>query len=97
MNSPFAIQQTRLASLGKTSQGLGAVALASLLHPRIGVGGFGGVSKALPLPQKAKRVIWLTMAGRAFASGDLRSEAEARGDARQADASSSSRSFRASR
>jgi hypothetical protein len=56
---------TRRAFLGKASQGLGAVALATLAgqaqaatapSPR-------GVLKALPFPAKAKRVIWLTMAG----------------------------------
>lgn len=56
--------QTRRAFLGKASQGLGAVALGSLLNttslraqpPR-------GVLDPPPLPQRAKRVIWLTMAG----------------------------------
>jgi hypothetical protein len=54
--------------LGRTSQGLGAVALASLIQstgssqtasaapPR-------GVLEKLTLPQRAKRVIWLSMAG----------------------------------
>ena len=55
----------RRAFLGKASQGSGAVALASLLRPSIlkaeaPQGIFG--SKP-PLPQKAKRVIWLSMAG----------------------------------
>ena len=56
--------ETRRAFLGKFTQGLGAVALHSLLGgspassaPTLGVLG------ELPLPQKAKRVIWLTMAG----------------------------------
>ena len=52
----------RRAFLGKSSQGLGAVALASLLKPA-SAAPTPGVLKSLPLPQKAKRVIWLTMAG----------------------------------
>ena len=52
----------RRAFLGKTSQGLGAVALASLMRPAFGAP-VKGVLGNLPLPQKAKRVIWLTMAG----------------------------------
>ncbi len=55
---------TRRVFLGTACNGLGAVALASLLPasslqaapPR-------GVLTSLPLPQRAKRVIWLTMAG----------------------------------
>lgn len=54
--------QTRRAFLGRTSQGLGAVALASLLKPG-SLHASQGVLSSLPLPQKAKRVIWLTMAG----------------------------------
>jgi hypothetical protein len=52
---------TRRAFLGKTAQGVGGVALASLLGP--GAIGAPGVLSRLPLPQKAKRVIWLSMAG----------------------------------
>ena len=52
----------RRAFLGRTSQGLGAVALASLLQPAQSAP-VRGVLGTLPLPQKAKRVIWLTMAG----------------------------------
>jgi Protein of unknown function (DUF1501) len=52
---------TRRAFLGKTAQGVGGVALASLLGPA--VSGAPGVLSRLPLPQKAKRVIWLSMAG----------------------------------
>ncbi len=65
--------------LQRASQGLGAVALSSLL-PTSGPGkaaqqtgaitksgaqpqGMPGALSALPLPQRAKRVIWLTMAG----------------------------------
>ena len=52
----------RRAFLGKTSQGLGALALASLARPALAAP-MPGVLGNLPLPQKAKRVIWLTMAG----------------------------------
>jgi hypothetical protein len=50
--------------LGRTSQGLFGVALASLLEPRwLQAAPSRGVLGKLPLPQRAKRVIWLTMAG----------------------------------
>ena len=52
---------TRRAFLGKTAQGVGGVALASLLGPAAMAS--PGVLSRLPLPQKAKRVIWLSMAG----------------------------------
>jgi hypothetical protein len=52
----------RRSFIGNTSRGLGAVALASLLG-RTGLEAAPGVFSKLPLPQKAKRVIWLTMAG----------------------------------
>ena len=52
----------RRSFIGNTSRGLGAVALASLLG-RTGLEAAPGVLSKLPLPQKAKRVIWLTMAG----------------------------------
>jgi hypothetical protein len=55
-------QQTRRAFLGRTSQGLGAVALAALMKP-VQAAPAQGAIRSLPLPQKAKRVIWLTMAG----------------------------------
>jgi hypothetical protein len=55
-------QVHRRAFIGNTSRGLGAVALASLLG-RTGLEAAPGVLSKLPLPQKAKRVIWLTMAG----------------------------------
>ncbi|WP_395751499.1 DUF1501 domain-containing protein [Prosthecobacter sp.] len=54
---------TRRAILGRAAQGLGSVALASLLQPRLLNAAASGALGALPLPQKAKRVIWLTMAG----------------------------------
>jgi Protein of unknown function (DUF1501) len=55
-------QIQRRAFIGNTSRGLGAVALASLLG-RTAADATPGVLGKLPLPQKAKRVIWLTMAG----------------------------------
>ena len=60
------VAMTRRAFLGRGTQGVGAVALASLLQPELlnAVSNRGtGVIHPLPLPQKAKRVIWLTMAG----------------------------------
>lgn len=60
-------QLTRRALLGRTTQGLGTLALASLMTPRSAtakaVPPMRGVLTRLPLRQKAKRVIWLTMAG----------------------------------
>lgn len=62
MHSPLAY--TRRAFLGSTSQGLGALALASLLKPdSLRAEEVRGVLPSLHLPQKAKRVIWLSMAG----------------------------------
>jgi hypothetical protein len=58
--------QTRRAFLGRVSQGVGAVALASLLKSsglHAAPAAARGVIHPLPLPQRAKRVIWLTMAG----------------------------------
>lgn len=53
----------RRCFLSRTSQGLFGVALASLLEPGlIRAAPARGVLGRLPLPQKAKRVIWLTMA-----------------------------------
>ncbi len=55
---------TRRGFVGKTAQGLGAVALAALLRPSLlRAAASRGVLGTLPLPQKASRVIWLTMAG----------------------------------
>jgi Protein of unknown function (DUF1501) len=66
-------RQTRRAFLGRTSQGVGALALASLIRPALW--GAVAASPAPPrdkwagvvhpphYPAKAKRVIWLTMAG----------------------------------
>lgn len=54
----------RRAFLHQATQGLGAVALATLLEPGwLSAASSGGVLTTLPLPQRAKRVIWLTMAG----------------------------------
>ncbi len=64
MNAPTAIEVSRRAFLGRAAQGLGAVALASLLRPSLLEGAVSrGVLTTLPYPQRAKRVIWLTMAG----------------------------------
>ena len=57
-------QLARRAFLGRTWQGVGAVALASLLRPAaLEAAPAHGTLTSLPLPQRAKRVIWLTMAG----------------------------------
>jgi hypothetical protein len=57
----------RRAFLGRAGRGIGALALTSLLGSSAGlaapVPGGRGVIHPLPLPQKAKRVIWLSMAG----------------------------------
>jgi hypothetical protein len=65
-HDPNMLSVHRRAFLGRAAQGLGAVALASLLDPsllRAGTPPSQGALPALTLPQKAKRVIWLTMAG----------------------------------
>jgi Protein of unknown function (DUF1501) len=63
-------QQTRRVFLGRASQGVGALALASLMQPgplraatSAGSDRRAGVVNPLHFPPKAKRVIWLTMAG----------------------------------
>jgi hypothetical protein len=54
----------RRAFLGQASHGLGALALASLLRPaRADAAPPRGVLGTLPFTPKARRVIWLTMAG----------------------------------
>ncbi len=60
---PSISAHTRRALLGRTAQGLGSVALSSLLQPNLLHAASRGALGPLPLPQKAKRVIWLTMAG----------------------------------
>ena len=65
----LAQRQTRRVFLGRASQGLGALALASLLNPGLLRAGaaksdrWPGVVNPFHYPPKAKRVIWLTMAG----------------------------------
>lgn len=60
-------QQTRRTFLGRTSQGIGALALASLLKPDVlaaaAADRWPGVVTTPHFPARAKRVIWLTMAG----------------------------------
>jgi hypothetical protein len=67
MNPHLLSHLTRRAFLGRTSQGVGALALSSLLSPSIFQAAPAlpgrGVIHPLPLRQKAKRVIWLSMAG----------------------------------
>ncbi len=65
----FRQQQTRRVFLGRASQGVGTLALASLLDPR-GLRAaetrperWPGVVKPFHYPPRAKRVIWLSMAG----------------------------------
>ncbi len=56
--------RTRRAILGRSACGLGSIALASLLSTSpIIADSSRGILSALPLPQRAKRIIWLTMAG----------------------------------
>ena len=58
---------TRRAFLGRSTQGLGALALANLVATKsLGAAKtqpMRGVFNPQPLPQRAKRVIWLGMAG----------------------------------
>src|SRR5258706_599310 len=65
-------QQTRRVFLGRAGRTLGSVALASLLNPRVIAAGeahsekanrWPGVLHPIHHPARAKRVIWLTMAG----------------------------------
>ncbi len=64
MRTPSFSHHSRRAFLGRTTRGLGAVALASLRVPSLlEAASDPGVLGTLPLPQKAKRVIWLSMAG----------------------------------
>lgn len=61
----MARQMLRRTFLGKSVMGLGAVALAGLNRPRTIAADHSrkGIIDPLHLPRKAKRVIWLTMAG----------------------------------
>jgi hypothetical protein len=67
LNQYHAQQLTRRAFLGRSTQGLGTLALASLIAPRSlatqAAQPMRGVLIPPPLRQKAKRVIWLSMAG----------------------------------
>lgn len=59
-------QQTRRVFLGRTSQGVGALALAGLLRPQAMAAAsdrWTGVVNPTHFPAQAKRVIWLSMAG----------------------------------
>jgi hypothetical protein len=62
-------QQTRRTFLGRAAQGVGSLALASLLNPALGRAAaatsdrWPGVVQPFHFPPRAKRVIWLTMAG----------------------------------
>lgn len=55
--------QTRRAFLGRTAQGVGGLALSSLLNPGVLQAGVVGSLAQPHFKPKAKRVIWLTMAG----------------------------------
>jgi len=70
----FALQQqTRRAFLGRASQGVGMLALASLIHPTLlraatakvsaNKDKWTGVINPHHFPPKVKRIIWLSMAG----------------------------------
>jgi len=65
LQQEIARQMQRRTFLGKSAQSLGALALAALTRPEMlsAAGVSRGVISPLPLPQKAKRVVWLTMAG----------------------------------
>lgn len=67
----LAQRQTRRAFLGRAAQGVGGFGLASLLQPALFAAAakvarkdkWTGAAHPLDFPQKAKRVIWLSMAG----------------------------------
>ena len=67
----LAQRATRRTFLGRTAQGIGGLALASLLNPTLLSAAtatarkdkWTGAAYPLDYPQKVKRVIWLTMAG----------------------------------
>ncbi|MEO6739997.1 MAG: DUF1501 domain-containing protein, partial [Chthoniobacteraceae bacterium] len=64
--TPNLSQLTRRTFLGNAARGIGAVALGSLLNPTAlfaEQGKWRGILPSLHFPAKAKRVIWLTMAG----------------------------------
>ena len=65
----YVLRQTRRAFLGRAAAGVGGVALASLLNPRLFAdeppkpGRYLGVVNPRHFPPKVKRVIYLYMAG----------------------------------
>ena len=65
----YLLQQTRRTFLGNSARGVGTMALASLLHSTVNaqeqvqVPRWNGVVEKLHFPAKAKRVIFLCMAG----------------------------------
>lgn len=66
----FLLQQTRRQFLGRAAKGIGSMALASLLNPGFASGALSspdeqwrGISNPLHFAPKAKRVIYLYMAG----------------------------------
>jgi hypothetical protein len=71
LNQFFRQQQTRRTFLGRAAQGVGKVALASLLNPIFLSAAaeiskkerYSGVVKPFHYPPQAKSVIWLSMAG----------------------------------
>jgi len=64
MTNHVASRLARRAFLGRTSQGVGTVALAALAAPRLlEAAAQPGLPAEPPLPQRARRVIWLSMAG----------------------------------
>ncbi len=63
VNTVASIAENRRMFLGQITQGVGTVALASLLRPSLLNASEAGLPGIRSLPQKAKRVIWLSMAG----------------------------------
>lgn len=70
MNQFLAQQQTRRAFLGRSAHGIGKLGLASLIAPALFAAEqsakkdkYTGVVHPFHYPPKAKRVIWMTMAG----------------------------------
>src|SRR5947209_1047600 len=63
----YALRETRRAFLGRAAAGIGSMALASLLNPRLfagePAGRYPGVVNPRHFPPKVKRVIYLYMAG----------------------------------
>jgi hypothetical protein len=67
----YRLQMTRRQLLGRAATGIGSVALASLLDPKLfaapsvapGLERWDGVVRPLHTPAKCKRIIWLYMAG----------------------------------